>query len=219
MQVLLLEDDIDLGQAVTEHLEAHGHEVQWVKRLAQAEAWMREHRADALLLDLSLPDGDALPALARWRAAGRREPALALTARAQVAERIAGLRAGADDYLVKPFDLDELIARLEAVRRRSGPAAPAPGIVLDAATRTARVGSRDVGFTAMEWAVLARLAQHPGRVYSRPEIESALADAGLSDAQSNSLEVIVSRLRKKLGAGAIHTLRGLGYRFDPAAGA
>ncbi len=216
MQILLLEDDIDLGQAVAEHLEDAGHGVHWVKRLAHAAEWLQTHVPDLLLLDLGLPDGDGLAALARWRQTGMRLPALVLTARVQVADRIAGLQAGADDYLVKPFDLDELLARIEAVMRRSAPSAPAAdGLRLDAARRCALRGDETIELTAMEWAVLDRMTRHPGRVFSRADLEDGLIDAGLSDSQSNSLEVIISRLRKKLGTQTIRTLRGLGYRYAP----
>ena len=220
MQILLIEDDIDLGQAVAEHLEDAGHRVHWVKRLAHASDWLAVHVPDLLLLDLGLPDGDGLAALTRWRQAGMHLPALVLTARVQVADRIAGLRSGADDYLVKPFDLDELLARIDAVMRRTTASAPAAdGLRLDAARRCALRGSETIELTAMEWAVLERMARHPGHVFSRADLEDGLIDAGLSDSHSNSLEVIISRLRKKLGAQAIHTQRGLGYRYAPDDGA
>ena len=118
LQVLLLEDDIDLGQAVAEHLEAQGHDVHWCKRIAQTRA---APVPDVALLDLNLPDGDALWLLRSWRAEGDRRPVIVLTAFGQVSDRVRGLQAGADDYLVKPFDLDELTARIDALRRRIEP--------------------------------------------------------------------------------------------------
>ncbi len=213
MKILLLEDDIDLGQAVNDHLEAAGHEVHWCKLVAQAR---RVADPDLALLDLNLPDGDGLALLREWRAAGSRRPVIVLTARDQVSDRIRGLQAGADDYLVKPFDLDELLARISAVTRRTAPPSQLKigGIAIDLNSRSARRGSERVEFTAMEWSVLSLLARHPGRIYSRTEIETHLADEGMGDADSNSLEVIVSRLRKKLGPLAISTHRGLGYRLD-----
>ncbi len=213
MKILLLEDDIDLGQAVNDHLEAAGHEVHWCKLVAQAR---RVVDPDLALLDLNLPDGDGLSLLREWRAAGNRRPVIVLTARDQVSDRIRGLQAGADDYLVKPFDLDELLARISAVTRRTAPPAQLKigGVAIDLNSRSARRGSERVEFTAMEWSVLSLLARHPGRIYSRTEIETHLADEGMGDADSNSLEVIVSRLRKKLGPLAISTHRGLGYRLD-----
>jgi two-component system, OmpR family, response regulator len=213
MRVLLLEDDIDLGQAVSDHLEAAGHRVHWCKLVAQAA---RAPEVDLALLDLNLPDGDGLPLLRGWRAAGRRLPVIVLTARDQISDRIRGLQAGADDYLVKPFDLDELLARIDAVRRRSEPPADLRlgSIAIDLDARQVRRGNARIDLTAMEWAVLAVLARHAGRIYSRADIESHLAGEGLGEADSNSLEVIVSRLRKKLGASSISTHRGLGYRLD-----
>jgi two-component system, OmpR family, response regulator len=208
MLVLLLEDDVDLGQAVTEHLEAAGHEVHWCKLVAQARA---APAADMSLLDLNLPDGDSLHLLRAWRADGDRRAVIALTARDQVSDRVRGLQAGADDYLVKPFDLDELLARIEALQRRIAPPPrlAVQGVSIDlAAHEAARNGAR-LDLTAMEWAVLDVLARRPGRICSRDLFDSALANG-----HSNSLEVIVSRLRKKLGAPAISTHRGLGYRLE-----
>jgi two-component system OmpR family response regulator len=213
MNVLLLEDDIDLGQAVADHLEAAGHEVHWCKLLAQAR---RVEDPELALLDLNLPDGDGLTLLRDWRAAGKTLPVLVLTARDQVSDRIRGLQSGADDYVVKPFDLDELLARMDAVcRRGTGSNKIKVGEVqLDLASRSAMRGAERIELTAMEWAVLACLARHPGRIYSRTEIDAYLSKEGIGDADSNSLEVIVSRLRKKLGPLAISTHRGLGYRLD-----
>ena len=213
MNVLLLEDDIDLGQTILDHLEAAGHHVHWCKLIAQAQ---RVADLELALLDLNLPDGEALPMLREWRAAGRTTPVIVLTARDQVSDRIFGLQSGADDYLVKPFDLDELLARMDAVSRRGAPShkLAVADVTLDLASRSARRGDVRLEFTAMEWAVIASLARHPGRIYSRPEIEAYLSQEGLGEADSNSLEVIVSRLRKKLGPLAISTHRGMGYRLD-----
>lgn len=243
LQLLLLEDDPDLGQAVADHLASAGHQVCWCHSLAAARA---APAPDLALLDLHLPDGDGLDLLRHWRATGQAWPVIVLTARDQVRDRINSLQAGADDYLVKPFDLDELLARVAAVaRRRPVPLAAAadpavvPAVVLavvpvvvpvvdpvadrasrppwrlDIDNRTVWRGTERLDLTHMEWSVLACLAQRHGRIYSRPEIESQLDGPGLADAVSNSLEVIISRLRKKLGALAISTHRGLGYRLEP----
>ena len=216
MHILLLEDDIDLGQAVAEHLEAAGHETHWCKRVAQARAAAEAEPAPELaLLDLNLPDGDGLDLLRDWRAAGRRLPAIVLTARDQVSDRIRGLRAGADDYLVKPFDLDEMLARIAAVcRRHAPPPLLLQGLRIDLDAHRVLRGATPVDLTGMEWTVLACLARQPGRIYSRDEIEARLSASGHGEGASNSLEVIVSRLRRKLGAGLISTHRGLGYRLD-----
>ncbi len=213
MRLLLIEDDLDLGQAVTDHLEAAGHRVHWCKLLAQAQ---RAPEADLVLLDLYLPDGDGLALLREWRAAQRTHPVIVLTARDQISDRIRGLDAGADDYLVKPFDLDELVARIAAVGRRGvAPQRLALGALwLDIAAREARHEDQRIDLTAMEWAVLACLARRPGRIYARSDIECQLAGDGYTDAGSNTVEVIVSRLRKKLGAHLISTHRGMGYRLD-----
>jgi two-component system OmpR family response regulator len=213
MDLLLLEDDIDLGQAVADHLEAAGHQVHWVKLLSQARAAAAPELA---LFDLALPDGDGLDRLAEWRAAGRRCPVIVLTARDQVSDRIRGLQAGADDYLVKPFDLDEMLARIEAVRRRSEPARQwrSGTLRVDVEGKRVQRQGEPINLTAMEWAVLSLLVQQAGRVVSRRRIDDELAALGLADAESNSLEVIVSRLRRKLGASVIGTHRGLGYSLD-----
>jgi len=214
MDLLLLEDDADLGCAMADHLRAAGHAVHWCTRIG--EAWAAPAPALALL-DLRLPDGDGLNLLRHWRATGQHWPVIVLTARDQVSDRIRGLQAGADDYLVKPFDLDELLARISAVSRRAWPAptgSSAPRLQMDADAHQAWVGGNAVDLTQMEWAVLGCLAQRRGRIFSRSEIENRLHALGLADAASNSLEVIISRLRKKLGATLISTHRGLGYRLE-----
>lgn len=212
MRILLLEDDVALGRAVADHLAAAGHEVRWCHGIDTA----RGLAADLVLLDLRLPDGDGIALLREWRGRGDQRPVIVLSARDQLSERIRALQLGADDYLVKPFDLDELGARIEAVARRSGAETSlrVGDVQIDLATRRLRRGGEPIDLTAMEWSVLGCLARRPGRIYARDDIERALAHAGLGEADSNSLEVIVSRLRKKLGAQAISTHRGLGYRLD-----
>lgn len=213
MNVLLLEDDIDLGQAVADHLEAAGHVVHWCKLISQAR---KIEAPELALLDLNLPDGDGLSLLRDWRAEGRTLPVLVLTARDAVSDRIRGLQAGADDYVVKPFDLNEILARMHAVCRRGAPAnlLHIGDVTVDLAGRAAARGDERIEFTAMEWAVLSCLARQPGRIYSRADIDTQLTKDGMGESDSNSLEVIVSRLRKKLGPLAISTHRGLGYRLD-----
>ena len=212
MEILLLEDDADLGQAVAAHLASAGHQVHWHRHALAGRAIASE----LALLDLGLPDDDGLALLREWRASGDTRPVIVLSARDQLSDRIAALQRGADDYLVKPFDLDELLARIDAVARRCGrpPALHAGELLLDVPARELRRAGRLVELTAMEWCVLGCLARRPGRIYARGDIEQALADASLGDAQSNSIEVIVSRLRKKIGAAAISTHRGLGYRLE-----
>jgi two-component system, OmpR family, response regulator len=214
--VLLLEDDIDLGQALAEHLEEHGYDVHWCKRLEQVRAYMRERPLpDVAVVDRSVPDGDAMQWIIQLRRDVQRLPVVVITAKSMVADRVAGLQAGADDYLVKPFDMDELLARISAVLRRTQPSTDTT-LSVDREKRCAQIGSRKITLTAMEWQILACLARHPGRIYSRAEIEDALFEAGLGDANSNSLEVIIGRLRKKLGSACILNHRGMGYSFESA---
>ena len=218
MHLLLLEDDIDLGQAVAEHLETHGHEVSWMKLCAQADDCMRTQPIDMALMDLRLPDGDGLELIRRWRAQGDKRPMLALTARDQISDRIAGLQAGADDYLVKPFDLDEMLARVDAVARRTatqvGNTLRSQGLTIDFDHKIAKLEGQLLSLTAMEWSLLTCLADHPGQTLSKETIRQALFQPGKQEAESNSLEVIISRLRRKLGADIISTHRGLGYRLE-----
>ena len=213
MNTLLLEDDVDLGQIVVEHLEGSGHTTHWCKLLSQARAAPPPEFA---LLDLTVPDGNGIDLLQEWRFAGRQWPVIVLSARDQVSDRLRGLRAGADDYLVKPFDLDELLARMAAVCRRGQPAKQilTSNLVIDVEARVLMRGGEIVSLTAMEWAVLTLLALAPGRFVERRRIEMVLTDSGVTSAESNSLEVIISRLRRKLGGKAIATSRGLGYSFD-----
>ena len=221
MHILLLEDDIDLGQAVTDHLEAFGHQVSWTKLCQQATRALADPGIALALLDMRLPDGDGLEVIRQMRARGDCRPVIALTARDQVSDRIRGLQAGADDYLVKPFDLDELMARIEAVARRSGALPPrtlqALDFAFDFATKSAWRAGAPLTLTAMEWALLGCLASQPGRVWSRADLMRTLYPQGEEEIESNSLEVIVSRLRRKIGADLISTHRGLGYRFEQAA--
>jgi two-component system OmpR family response regulator len=213
MRVLLIEDDVDFGQAVADHVEAAGHAVQWCKRIGQA----REiPSADIVLLNLHMPDGDGLGLLREWRAEGMRQPVIVLSKRDQVSDRILGLKSGADDYLVKPFDLDELLARIDAVCRRSSVSRRITfgRTVVDLGLRQAHHDHERIDLTAMEWAVLLCLARHNGRIYSRSDIEAVLQRSGSAETNSNSIEVIISRLRKKLGSTLISTHRGLGYRLD-----
>jgi len=219
MPILLVEDDEVLGQAVRDSLAAAGRQPRWCRNAAAARAWADESPASLIvLLDLGLPDGDGLALLAEWRAAGRTWPVLVLTARDAVSERVRGLRAGADDYLVKPFDLQELLARVEALARRQPARALLRlrgGMELDLGRHRLQRDGAPVDLTAMEWAVLATLASAPGRIVERARLEAATEPVQKQDSMSNTLEVIVSRLRRKLGADCISTHRGLGYRFEP----
>ena len=216
MRILLIEDDPQLSEALASFLRAKGFVVDTAGTLAQARAALPAAHWGAVLLDLHLPDGDGLSLLPALRRHSPGTPVIVLTARDQVSDRIRGLEAGADDYLVKPFDLDEMLARMSAIQRRS---TPSPHLKVQdcefdlANLRAWRRGS-GVDLTAMEWTVLRVLSGHIGRIYSRTDIESTLVSEGLLAGESNTLEVIISRLRKKLGATLITTHRGLGYRLD-----
>ncbi len=218
MRILLLEDDPGLGRGVAEYLCLAGHRVSWATSIAQAEEQLHSFLPELLLLDLSLPDGSGLDLLGALRRQGDARPAIILTARDQVRDRIAGLNTGADDYLVKPFDLAELGARIASVARRSlGPARTtcmAGAVSLDLATGSATVAGQEVQMTGREATVLALLARRPGHAVTRSCIEDALRDLG-GDFESNAVEVYVGRIRRKLGHDAIETLRGIGYRLRP----
>ena len=215
MRVLLIEDDKILGSALRDHLAAYGHAVDWMTRLGPAQDARAAVAYDVVLLDLTLPDGRGLDFLRAIRKGGDATPVLILTAMDQLTTRIDGLNAGADDYLVKPFDLNEMMARIGAVARRyngkPNPLLTIGKLAIDQAKHVASLDGRVLDLTAREWAVLDRLAQHPGAVVSKAQLEDALFAFG-AEVESNAVEVYVSRLRKKLGREAIQTVRGLGYR-------
>lgn len=216
MRVLLVEDDTGLGAAVRDHVAAEGHTIDWARRLDDAADHVEAVPYDLILLDLMLPDGRGLEFLRARRAAGDATPVIILTALDQISARIAGLNAGADDYLVKPFDLSELSARLKAVARRySGN--PNPLVVLgdltiDLAARTVARSGRPVPLTAREWVLFEAFVQRPGALLSKDQLEQRLYSFE-AEVESNTIEVHVSRLRKKLGHDVIETVRGLGYRL------
>ncbi|SOC00196.1 response regulator [Rhodobacter maris] len=216
MRILIVEDDAVLGAAVRDQLAADGHSVDWVTRLdAAAEAMAVAHH-DLIALDLMLPDGRGIPFLKHLRAAGALTPVIILTALDQVSDRIEGLNAGADDYLVKPFDLSELSARVGSVARRyvgnPNPLIKIEDLEVDLAGRRLARAGRAVPLTAREWALLEALLSRPGQIFSKAALEERLYSFD-DEIGSNTLEVLVSRLRKKLGPGLIETERGLGYRL------
>ena len=216
MRILLVEDDTILGGAVRDHIIAAGHSVDWAMRLDAAADHLDSAAYDLILLDLMLPDGHGVGFLRRLRARGCATPVIILTALDQISDRIAGLDAGADDYMTKPFDLSELSARLNAVARRySGnpnPLVAIGGLQIDLAARTIMRGGRAIELTAREWALLEAFILRPGLVLSRAQLEDRLYAFG-DEVESNTIEVHVSRLRKKLGHGIVDTVRGIGYRL------
>jgi two-component system OmpR family response regulator len=219
MRVLLVEDTQALGQAVQEQIADDGHAVDWMQRLDHAETSLRSTHYDLILLDLMLPDGSGVDFLRRRRAAGDATPVIILTARDQISDRIAGLNAGADDYLVKPFDLFELSARVAAVARRySGnpnPLLQLGALQIDNAARTVERDGAKVDLTAREWALFEAFIQRPGALLSKAQLEDCLYAFG-AEIESNTIEVYISRLRKKLGHELIETVRGMGYRLVTA---
>ena len=216
MRILLIEDDNALGSAVRDHIAADGHAVDWMTRLDDAVGAQATMPYDVILLDLNLPDGRGLDFLREMRRRGEATPVIILTAMDQLSIRIDGLNAGADDYLVKPFDLSELTARIGAVVRRYGgspnPVIEVGPLQIDQAKRSAYLDGRALDLTAREWAVLEKLAQHTGIIVSKAQIEDSLFAFG-AEIESNAVEVYVSRLRKKIGNNLIQTSRGLGYRL------
>ncbi len=214
MRVLLVEDDAMIGESVAAGLRLAGHTVDWVQDGRAAEAALAAGVHEIVLLDLGLPRKVGLDVLRTLRAGGADLPVLIITARDAVADRIAGLDAGADDYIVKPFDLDELAARIRAVaRRRAGRAAPViehGTLTLDPAARQVHVDGREVALSAREFAVLEALLERPGAVLSRAQLEERLY-GWQQEIESNAVEVHIHALRRKLGADLIRTLRGVGY--------
>lgn len=215
MRLLLLEDDPILGEALSDFLRLEGHVVEWFRQLAHAKAVIDEP-FDVLLVDWQLPDGSGVDWIRRLRAQGLTLPIFVLTARDLLHDRIHGLDSGADDYLIKPFPPEELVARLRAVRRRQlaqgAPRLALPGgISIDLPGRAVWRDDAPVELTAREWSLLEALVSRAGRVVTRSELES-LSQGFDGDASSNVLEVHVSNLRRKLGRDVIETVRGLGYR-------
>ena len=216
MRILLIEDDTVLGAAVRDQIAVSGHSVDWVTRLDAAGDAMAGAAYDLMLLDLMLPDGRGIAFLRSLRANGDVTPVIVLTALDQISDRIEGLNAGADDYLVKPFDLDELSARIGSVARRytgnPNPIVTHGPLAVDLSSRSIRRDGRPVQLTAREWALLEAFMARPGQLLSKAQLEEKLY-AFDAEVESNAIEVHVSRLRKKLGAAVIETERGLGYRL------
>ncbi|MCQ0094213.1 response regulator transcription factor [Roseovarius sp. M141] len=216
MRVLLIEDDTVLGAAVRDQIAADGHSIDWATRLDAASEYLDVAAYDLILLDLMLPDGRGQPFLRALRKRGDVTPVIILTALDQISDRIEGLNAGADDYMIKPFDLSELSARVGAVARRySGnpnPLVTLGDLEIDLAARSVCRGGKPVALTAREWVLFEAFVQRPGQLLSKAQLEERLYSFS-TEIESNTIEVHVSHLRKKLGRARIETVRGLGYRL------
>jgi two-component system response regulator QseB len=214
MRLLLVEDDSMIGEAARQGLRQEGHSVDWVRDGREAEAAVAAAPYDCVLLDLGLPRRDGLTILKAWRARGVAVPVLIITARDAVSDRVAGLDAGADDYLVKPFDLDELSARVRAVaRRRAGRAESVMrigGLEIDSASRHVRWKGADVNLSPREYALLEALANRPGAYLTRAQLEERLYGWD-EEIASNAVEVHIHALRRKLDPDLIRNVRGMGY--------
>lgn len=217
MRLLIIEDDLDLGETLASALRHAGHQVGWARSTADAQVLLRDEIYDVLLLDLGLPGEGGLDYLRRLRKEGYAEAILILTARDAVEDRVQGLDAGADDYLVKPFSIEELSARLRALQRRRqgrhqeqlvhGP------LILDPASMQITQDNRPVDLSRREFALLQALLTNCGRVMSRAQLEEALYGWG-QDIESNTIEVHIHHLRRKLYPKLIRTIRGVGYLIE-----
>jgi len=218
MRILLAEDDPMIGAGVRQGLRQDGFTVDWVRDGQAALTALRERVHDLVVLDLGMPRVAGLDVLRATRRAGDTRPVLILTARDALADRVAGLDAGADDYLVKPFELEELAARLRALARRgAGRAAPkivAGALEVDPAAHTVRLDGARVALSAREFALLHALAERPGSVLSRAQLEDKLYGWN-EEVESNAVEVHIHALRRKLGADTIRNVRGVGWTLAP----
>jgi two-component system OmpR family response regulator len=218
LRVLVVEDDPDLARQMKAALAGAGYAVDVAADGEEGHFLGDTEPYDAAVLDLGLPVIDGLTVLARWRRAGRAMPVLILTARDRWSEKVAGFDAGADDYVVKPFRMEEVLARIRALIRRAAGHASAElecaGLRLDSAAGRVTLDGAPVSLTAQEFRLLDYLMHHQGKVVSRTELIEHIYDQDF-DRESNTIEVFVGRLRKKLGAGYIATVRGLGYRLAP----
>lgn len=219
MRLLLAEDDVSLGNGIRAGLSLDGFSMEWVTDGVSAEHTLCAAAFDLVVLDLGLPRRTGLEVLASMRARGDRTPVLILTAWDSIADRVNGLETGGDDYLVKPFDLDELSARIKALYRRSRGFSPSQlnhdGLTLDKAGHKVALNGEPVNLSPREFVILQALLENAGAVLSRSTLEQALYGWEM-DVESNTVEVHVHFLRKKVGEGLIRTVRGVGYTIDKA---
>jgi two-component system OmpR family response regulator len=219
MRILVAEDDARLAHQIVDVLRLAGYVAEVAADGEEALFLGETEPYDAVVLDLGLPELDGLAVLERWRGADIKTPVLVLTARGTWQEKVTGLRAGADDYLAKPFEMEEMLARLEAlVRRASAHASPlldCGPVTLDTVTHRVTLSGRPVDMTALEYRMLAYMMHHKGKVISKTELTEHIYGQDF-DRDSNTIEVLINRLRNKLGAELIKTHRGLGYQLVSA---
>lgn len=221
MRILLIEDDAILGDGVQAGLTQAGFGVDWARSCDEGRLALTTHGYEAVVLDIGLPDGSGLELLQEWRRQENPIPVLILTARDTLADRVTGLNRGADDYLIKPFELDELTARLRALLRRShqraAPVLAYKSIILDPAARTVTLDGHLIDLPLREFTLLEELLENEGRVLTRSRLEQSLYGWN-AEVESNAIEVHVHHLRRKFGSDLIKTVRGVGYMISKAEG-
>lgn len=217
MRILLVEDEFGIGDAVSGYLGRTGRQVEWVRNFEIADAAAAGRAHDMLIVDLRLPDGNGLDLVRKLRDEGDVRPLIIISAQDQIRDRIAGLNAGADDYLVKPFNLGELEARVQALQRRilgrPSPRIAVGNVTIDTANRRVWVNEAEIDLSRAEWIVLARLCASGGAAVTREQLHDSIFAAATDDAHGNAVEVYINRLRRKLGTGTILNKRGVGYRL------
>ncbi|NDI84928.1 response regulator transcription factor [Undibacterium crateris] len=222
MRILLVEDDPQLGRATQLGLDQLGYTVDWLQHGDSVVTTVLQHDYEAILLDLSLPGMDGMQILRQLRQRDYHHPVLVITARDQIPDRIAGLDAGADDFVIKPFDLDELSARLRAASRRvhgrTQELIRYAGVLIDVSARSVQLDGQPVALTAKEFSVLLMLIEHQGQIVSREQLESTVYGWG-EEVESNAIQVHIHHLRKKLGKSLIRTVHAVGYMMDKLPGA
>jgi DNA-binding response OmpR family regulator len=216
MRILVIEDDKIIGDGLLTALKLEGYAADWVEDKESATLALKTHAYDMLLMDIGLPDGSGLDLLAELRSGGNTVPILILTAYDKTSYKVKGLDLGADDYLIKPFKLEELKARIRALHRRregiSRPIFKLGDIKLNPATKEVHLKNKLITLGSKEFSILQLLMEKPGEVLSKPTIEESMYGWG-EEIESNAIEVHVSKLRKKLGKGVIETIKHMGYRF------
>ncbi len=217
MRILIVEDDMDLGRQLEETLGDAGYTTDRAQDGEEGHYLGAEESYDAVILDLGLPRMDGVSVLRKWRDAGMATPVLILTARDGWSNKVSGLDAGADDYMVKPFMMEELLARVRAlIRRAAGKSTPeivCGSLILDTRSGRVTVAGAEVKLTAQEYKLLSYLLHHTDKIVSRTELTEHIYDQDF-DRDSNTIEVFVNRIRKKINLDIIKTVRGLGYRID-----